>query len=446
MQNGRNRNIFRRGIAAFLTIVIAASLLSGCSRTLSPGDTNSNNGNNTDAQATAAREDLVRTSKISRYFENIKNDPLSLAAFINYMPKGADVRLMPSQFVNPTEVSSDLPFSDVEFENLVARAIMQRINYLEIIANLTPGQIIFFDTIHAHVSFYFRSIGVENKLVINYLAAVSGDCVGLDFEEELEAALDLYELSDRIVGIAILPATTAVGYDAFNSQMRAIDEALIARGFASAAEIAAMQTPSVSVGANGTTQGLEKDPDEAIDESKQAPKFSIAIDASFIATTENYAAALNQITTALDLGHASRIDYGASIVYEIDTYGLLKRLATMPICVTLAPIPDAASSNPLAADASGYEFYSSAGITLSFVSSSSSDEYPDLSAVFAQMVRAHDLKYSDLKALAYNSFDAAFITPEQRDVQRERLDEAFLAFEREMAQTIDDLQLLRTTK
>jgi len=214
-----------------LTILIAASLLSGCSLLLEAGDNgwlnsnlgSGNNSNNDESdtlsQEALEREAMVRELKVSRYFDNIKNDPMSLATFINQMPKGGDVRLLPSLVVDATEITSALPFSDSEFRHIVSQAIMQHIGYLEIVANLTPAQILQLDSVQSQVLRNYSLAGIEHKLTINYLAAVSADYVGMKFEDELDAALGLYEASDRVVGIVILPATTLPGYDSFSKQM-----------------------------------------------------------------------------------------------------------------------------------------------------------------------------------------------------------------------------------
>ena len=405
-----NKNRARHAVALLVSFVLMASLLSGCMGASNGGSTEEEDA----AQAAAQREALVIESKLNRYFERIIDDYLSLETFLNQMPKGADLRVLTSHIVAPSKVNAEeLPVSEAEYRSILAQAITQRVGYLEVVANLTPAQIEELDSIQRQVSRELTTVDTHVDVTVNFLVAVTSDGDIEEFTRELEAALELFKASDRIVGVVVLPATTARGSALFSEQIEAINQACKDAGFAFYSE-----------------------------SSQSSPRFSISTDTSSRAYVE-FEDLVGRVTIALSSGYTTRLEYGTSISYELDAYNLLKELANNEVGVLVSPLSLEGSSDSLAIDVSAYRLYSSAGVGVAVASSSADGTNSSLGEAYARLAFANSMTYKEVKTLAYNALEAAFLSAEEHEAQVKNLDEAFQAFEKNMSQTIDDLGLLK---
>ena len=462
----KNPRGIRSGITIFLSLVLALSMLGACS--LLPGGNGGStedpaNGGENGSELTS-RQIMVNESKVARYFGRIIDDPTSLMAFANQMPKGADVRLVPSQILSATMAGVALPFSEEEYRYILEQAITKRIGYLEIVANVVPVNIQEFDSILNQIIREYANKGIDFKVTVNYLAAVDANLCGDDFRDELIAAFALYDASTRVVGVVILPATTREGFAAFEEQMKIIDQLCRARGYvppsqagngapligASPADTSMIPPISITIAAIDTGGNV---PDGNGSGGNELDGTGTGINGASINNTSinntggnrpfDIETLVNRITLALDLGHAARIDYGASIATEPDVYSLLKRMRDNGISLTVVPVFEQGSSGFSTADLSAYRLFASAGIKVALVTSAEDGSYLDIGLSYAKLAYAHALSYKNLKTLAFDALDAAFLTPEERAKQREKLEADFREFEKNMAQAIDDLELLK---
>ena len=445
----------RKAAAIILAFLLAATLtLGGCGIPFSPRDLPSDDENSAENQAN--RERAIIESKVNRYFKIIRDDRESLTMFVNHMPKGADVRVRPS-VVNVASAAGDtLPFTGDEYRALLVRAASQHITYLQIIANLTSEQIEELDTVQTRL---LPDSGAG--VTVNFLAAVSCDLTGATFEQELLAAITLCLASDRVVGITLLPATTEEGAAEFYRQMAVIDGAYtalaqerfdeyrteapheVSTGGTTTQDAAAHETNTEVIEENDTPLASGTNEETAGNGEVQEPllHISIPIDA-YLMTHAVQGDGYHYIRAALEQGHATRIEYGASIAHEDDAYDLLTRMVDENIGVVVLPVPLSNAPDPSATDTSTFALFTIVGISVALASDGGVVQSNDMTAAFVQMVRAHDMSYKELKQLSYASIDVSDLSAEERKELRAALDDSFRAFEKDMAQHIDDLGLL----
>lgn len=177
----------------------------------------------------------------------------------------------------------------------------------------------------------------------------------------------------------------------------------------------------------------------------------------------------NRIRDSIELGHAKRIGHGVSIAWSRDVVGLLEEMrmhhVLVEICLT-------SNESILGVEGKAHPFmlYRRAGVPVSLNTDDEGVSRSTLTVEFAKAVERYPLTYEDLKDLARNSIEYAFlpgkglyedhnytrlrpkfrdvrklqwhITPAQKKLidadpklEREiRLERAFVAFERNLAQ------------
>jgi hypothetical protein len=385
-------------------------MLAGCGSLTSPTDTSESQ-----VLTPEQREAVVIESKVGRYFDLVKDDRTSLSAFLNHMPKGGDVRLYTVWTVPPTQLQAALPLTEADYRSIITHAVTQRIGYLEVMVNVTPEHIAQLDAIQQQVAKEYADKGLGFDVTVNYLACVDANFPIARFKEELKAAVALYQSSERIVGITVIPATGAYSYDVFLEQLAAIDEVYRA---------------------NGGTDGLPAG-------DSKAPRFSIPLDAATLSKL-GYEGARESLAPALKLGHPLRIDFCASAALEGDLYQLVTDMAKSEpgVTVSFTVVPAPGVANPVASDVSAYRLFSSMGVPATLVTDNGTGSYIELSDAYLTMALAHRMSYTDLKALAYKSLDASLLSIERQQEERKKLDDAFKQFELGMSQTIDELKLL----
>jgi len=443
----KKKSRFTIAIAVLLSMLLVLPMLSGCTSLFGGAPTSGTASTQTGNEAeTAAREATVNEGKVNRYFASIVDDPVALATFLSQMPKGANLRVLPSYISYPSMVGSGLPLTESEYRNIVVRAILEHIGYLEIVVNLTPAQISSYDDLAEQIAQEYTDLEDGFEVKINYLAAVSGDLSGTDFEREFRAAMDLYRSSDRIVGIVVLPATTVNGFASFYTQMLTIEAINLGE---SILQSVLGNEDADAQSADATSEGTSEEAsssDPSISETVVPEEFPLVVVSirDLSSSYVGYESMVGRITTALRFGHASRIDFAETIVYEANAFKMIEGMVTDGVSVTIVPRPQASIFPAQGVnDGSAYRLFSSAGVKIALVSGESRDAYLDLQSSYAQIAFAHNLSYREVKALAYSAIDASFLTSDERADQRTKLDASFLEFEKTMAGSIDALNLLR---
>jgi adenosine deaminase len=116
----------------------------------------------------------------------------------------------------------------------------------------------------------------------------------------------------------------------------------------------------------------------------------------------------DRIRTSITVGHARRIGHGVSIAWEYDAAGLLAQMAKektlVEICLT---------SNEVILGIAGnehpFEMYRRAGVPLSLATDDEGISRSPLTMEFVKAVERYDLQYADIKELARNSLEYAFL-------------------------------------
>ncbi|CAN5820276.1 adenosine deaminase [soil metagenome] len=114
------------------------------------------------------------------------------------------------------------------------------------------------------------------------------------------------------------------------------------------------------------------------------------------------------IRGAIESGHASRIGHGVSIAHEHDPYGLLRTMAERNILVEIA-----LGSNDAILGVRGrhhpLRLYMSAGVPVALVTDDEGVLRSELTMEYLKAVEEHDVGYLELKSMARNSLEFAFV-------------------------------------
>jgi hypothetical protein len=503
-------------LAALAALLALSTAMGGCSRLMSGA--NGTDAAQSETQTAEDREAIVMEGKASRYFEAIRDDPVSAAAFLRQMPKGSNLRVLAIEPVLPSKLTDSLPFTESQYRDIITSAIIQRIGYIEVVANVTAAHIEELDRIQAKIDKDYSDAGEGFEVKVNFIAALDEDLPPASFEKELAGAIRLCQKSPRVVGVTLIPASGDYGYWQFHGQLTAIDEAVtaIAAKQGDTETIADSKTPAESEsdqaadGAKGasatagteesatsdksaandatalpkagataattaqgtdataatTTQGTGAtaaigattaqgtgataataatggDGDDDLDAYAAyiQPRFSIPIDEQLFDTL-NYEESRVLFGPVLELGHASRIDFGFSIARESKVFDIITAMREASVGVTVHPVPVAGSVRPSATDVSSYWFFQKNGIGTAVTSDNGKDFSTDLCSAWVTMAQSHRMGYADLKQMAYASLDLAFLDDEEKAALKEKLDAAYLSFERGLTESIDAFNLL----
>jgi adenosine deaminase len=288
------------------------------------------------------------------------------------------------------------------YRSLFRRAVVDRVGYLELMDNVEAADVAEIDGVLDEVLAEFAADGLEWGLEVNFITTVSRNQPLGGFKSSLDEALAAqYEPSLRIVGTTILsPEDSYISQRDFEAQMQAIDEAY--------ARLSAERgaPPRLSLHAGELT--LEY---------------------------ATYESMFDRVSTSIERGHASRIDHGTSIAWNLDTYGLLQRMRDEGIGVTVC-----LSSNDailgLSGDRHPFELYRAAGVPVALATDDMGIERTNLTYEHVRAAREFDLGYYDLKELAYDSIKMALATDESKAAMKLALDERFKAYEDRTAQAI----------
>jgi adenosine deaminase len=119
----------------------------------------------------------------------------------------------------------------------------------------------------------------------------------------------------------------------------------------------------------------------------------------------------SRIRKTIELGHAKRIGHGVSIAWEDDLPGLLKEMRDKRVAVEIC-----LSSNDIILGVSGdrhpFRLYRKAGIPMNLNTDDEGVGRSNITMEFIRAIRNYDLSYADLKELARNSLEYAFLPGE----------------------------------
>ena len=119
----------------------------------------------------------------------------------------------------------------------------------------------------------------------------------------------------------------------------------------------------------------------------------------------------DRIRSSIDVGHARRIGHGVSIGRENDSAGLLAQMAAdktlVEICLTSNEV-----ILGIAGDEHPFQMYRRAGVPVSLATDDEGISRSPLTMEFVKAVERYDLGYADVKELARNSLEYAFLSGE----------------------------------
>jgi len=134
------------------------------------------------------------------------------------------------------------------------------------------------------------------------------------------------------------------------------------------------------------------------------------------------------IRQSIELGHAERIGHGVAVAYEDDAAGLLKLMAARKVLVEIC-----LSSNDVILGVRGtqhpFHLYSENSVPLALATDDEGVSRSDITNEYARAVQEQGATYPDLKRMARNSIDYAFLPPSDKARLRSKLDQAFAKFE-----------------
>lgn len=124
-----------------------------------------------------------------------------------------------------------------------------------------------------------------------------------------------------------------------------------------------------------------------------------------------YESMTDRIATVLEIGRASRIGHGTSIMWEDDVYGVLKRMRDLGIAQEFCP-----SSAEKILKVSGknhpYPLYRAAGVPVVIATDDEGVARSNLTLEYAKAAQWFDLPYPEIKWLAFNSIEYSFLPGE----------------------------------
>ncbi len=271
-----------------------------------------------------------------------------------------------------------LPDQAALFRPLFARAVSERIGYLEITINVdTPETAAAIDAAKDDA---LRQFGEENpgwNLDVNYISELYRNAPPEDFKRNLEDGVR--RMQD--------PALRAVGMTMMTSE----DNYVSQRDFAE--QVAAIDAVCAAY------------------QGGNPPKFSLHA-GELTMEYARYASLTNRISESIRLGHASRIDHGTAIMWENDVYGLLKLMRDKGIGVTVCLTSNETILNVSGGDRHPFRLYWDAGVPVALATDDQGTLRSNLTLEYAKAAKWFDLSYPELKWLAYSSLEIAFLPGE----------------------------------
>jgi adenosine deaminase len=302
-------------------------------------------------------------------------------------------------------VGAAYPSQEDIYRSLFRRAVADRVGYLELMDNVSADDVRKIDGILAEVLSEFNAAGLPWKLTVNFITAVSRNQPLDEFKRSLEEAVSAqYDDGRRVVATTILsPEDSYISQRDFGAQMDAIDILY--------------------------TQ-------YALKHADAPPKMTLHT-GELTLDYATYESMFDRISASLGKGHAARIDHGSSIAWDLNTYDILKKMRDEDIGVTICPTSNSDILN-LAGNRHPFALYRAAGVKIALATDDMGIERTNFTGEFVRAAQTFDLKYADLKGLAYGSIDMAMISDGEKSALRISLDAGFDAYEARIAKVIKE--------
>ncbi|UQZ88746.1 hypothetical protein C4J81_05820 [Deltaproteobacteria bacterium Smac51] len=328
-----------------------------------------------------------------------------------------------------------LPEDSAMMREAMIRAVNQRLSYVEFMTYpVSPAHVAEVEKIRREVLADFAKDGLDWNLEIRYIYPLDRNSDLSSFQEQLQEALEaFYNPEMKTVAITMLsPEDAHISQRDFLAQMAVLDNAWKDYDARSLKNPNQYPTPPVF--------------------TLHAGELTLEYAA--------YRSMLDRISKSIELGHASRIGHGVSIIWENDVYGLLKMMRDRKI-----PVEICLTSNKGILDVSGggrhpFKLYREAGVPLVIATDDEGLSRSNMTIEYGLAAHWFKLSYGEIKWLAMNSLEYSFLPGEslfmegdfnkmkekpesivktsEKAKMQENLLKAFADFEKDMEKVIDD--------
>ncbi len=404
--------------------------------------------------AFAGEMDYQTSSKVAGYFETARDNESTLVAFLHHMPKGADLHnhlwgdveaetfletalarglyfdraeksfvaekpagphFTPEQMVenfwNRAEVLEGIGMRNVELggesghghffrafyrflpavpeerdmlRDTFRRAVRQRIGYLELMTY--PGDAAWVadaEKIKDEVLAEFAEQGLVWELEVNFIYPLDRNSDLDSFREQLAKGLEAVADPQRhTVALTLLsPEDDHISQRDFPAQMAALDEAW---------------------------RRLDRNHTQAPAKNPPPPRFAIH-GGELTMEYAAYDSMLDRISKTIELGHASRIGHGVSIMWEDRVYDLLARMRERRVAVEICLTSNDAILKVGGGDRHPFRLYWEAGVPVVLATDDQGLSRSNLTLEYAKAADWFGLSYGELKWLAFSGLEYSFL-------------------------------------
>jgi hypothetical protein len=302
-------------------------------------------------------------------------------------------------------VGAAYPAMEDIYRSLFRRAIADRVSYLELMDDVNAKDVRKIDKILEDTLAEFAADGLNWSLDVNFITTVDRNQPLDGFKKSLKKAVSAqYDADRRVVATTILsPEDSYISQRDFEAQMNAID----------------------TVYKQYSAEHAERPPKMTLHAGELTMDYA------------TYESMFDRISSSLDRGHATRIDHGVSIAWDLNTYDILEKMRDENIGVTICPGSNAAILG-LDGDRHPFTLYRAAGVKIALATDDMGIERTSFTGEFVRAAEMFDLTYADLKSLAYDSIDLAMIPDAEKAGMRASLDERFSEYEERIAGVIEE--------
>jgi adenosine deaminase len=140
----------------------------------------------------------------------------------------------------------------------------------------------------------------------------------------------------------------------------------------------------------------------------------------------------DHIRDAIHVGGAQRIGHGVDVMYEDDPLDLLREMAQKKIAVEICLTSNDVILN-VRGDHHPFPIYLKYGVPVAISTDDEGVSRSDMTREYQRAVETYGLSYPELKRIVRNSIEYSFLPADEKAKEKRKLDSAFAAFEREIA-------------
>jgi adenosine deaminase len=139
----------------------------------------------------------------------------------------------------------------------------------------------------------------------------------------------------------------------------------------------------------------------------------------------------DHIRDAIEVGGAQRIGHGVDVMYEDNPLDLLREMAQKKVAVEICLTSNDVILN-VRGDHHPFPIYMQYGVPVVIATDDEGVSRSDMTREYERAVETYGLTYPKLKQIVRNSLEYSFLPPDEKTKEKQELEAAFAAFEREM--------------